>query len=56
MLAMSSTHSQFEESIGNLQHQDVGVVVLVADQDAFARPPHAMLLVVFLQTFQAGEH
>ena len=32
------------------------MVVLVADEDAFARPSHAMLLVVFLQTFQTGEH
>ena len=48
--------SQFEESIGDLQHQDVRMVVLVADEDAFARPSHAMLLVVFLQTFQTGKH
>ena len=37
---------QLEESIRDLQHQDMWVVMLVADQHAFAGPPHAMLLVV----------
>ena len=44
-----SEGSQLEESIGNLQHQDVWVVVFMADKDALARPSHAMLFVVLLQ-------
>lgn len=46
---------QLEEGIGDLQHQDVGVVVLVADEDALAGAAHAMLVVVFLQALQAGQ-
>ena len=37
---------QLEEGIGDLQHQYVRVVMLVADQYAFAGSPHAMLFVV----------
>jgi len=37
---------QLEEGVCDLQHEDVRVVVLVADQDAFAGPSHAMLRVV----------
>lgn len=37
---------QLEEGVCDLQHEDVRVVVLVADQDAFASPSHAMLRVV----------
>lgn len=33
---------QLEEGVCNLQHEDVRVVVLVADQDAFACAAHAM--------------
>ena len=41
---------QLEEGVRDLQHEDVRVVVLVADQDAFARPSHAMFLVVFFES------
>lgn len=41
-----SMYSQLEECIGDLEHQDVGMIVFMADEDAFARSPHAMLLVV----------
>ena len=30
------------------------VVVLVADEDALGRPPHAMFFIVLFQTLQAG--
>ena len=39
---------QFEEGIGNLQHEDVRMVVLMAHQYTFTRPPHAIFFVVFL--------
>lgn len=32
------------------------MVVLVADQDALASPPHAMFLVVFLQSLQPRKY
>jgi hypothetical protein len=46
--------SQLEERICDLQHQNVRMIVLVADQDALARASHSMLLVVFFQSFQPG--
>ena len=45
--------SQLEEGIGNLQHQHVRVVVLVANQDALTRPPHAMFAIVLFQSSQS---
>ena len=50
---MSIIYAQFEECIRNLQHEDVRVVVLVADQDALACPSHTTCLVVFLQSLQS---
>lgn len=53
---VSTANSQLEEGIGNLQHQDVRVVVFVADEDALAGAPHAVLLIVLLQTLQSSQH
>lgn len=47
---------QLEEGIRNLQHQNVWMIVLVADQDPFARPTHAMLIVVLFQSFQPRKY
>lgn len=49
-------HVQLEECVGDLQHQNVWVVVFMADQDPFARSPHAMLFVMLLQPLQARDH
>lgn len=49
-------HLQLEEGVCDLQHEDVRVVVLVADQHTLARPSHTMFLVVFLKALQAREH
>lgn len=46
---------EFEERVGDLQHEDVGVVVFVADEDAFASAPHAVLGVVFFEALEARE-
>jgi len=46
---------ELEEGVRDLQHQDVGVVVLVADEDALAGAAHAMGGVVLLETLEAGE-
>ena len=43
---------QLEECICNLQHEDVRVVVLVADKYAFTCPSHAMFLVMLFETLQ----
>ena len=39
-----------------MQHEDVRVVVLVADEDAFACSAHAMLGVVLFQSLQSREY
>ena len=38
---------QFEECIGDLQHQDMRVVMLMADEYTLASSSHAMLFVMF---------
>ena len=43
---------QLEEGVGDLQHEDVRVVVLVADEDPLAGAPHPVRGVVL---FEAGE-
>lgn len=40
------SYVQFEERIRYLQHQDMGMIVFVADEDPFACSSHAMLVVV----------
>ena len=51
-----SLHVQFEERVRDLQHQDVRVVVFVADQHALARAPHAVRVIMFFQALEAREH
>jgi hypothetical protein len=46
-------NAQLEEGVCDLQHKDVRVVVLMADQDGLARPSHAMLVVVLFESLQA---
>ena len=43
ILRLQVVAGQLEEGVGDLQHQDVGMVVFVADEDAFAGSAHAML-------------
>lgn len=47
---------QLEEGVGDLQHQDMRVVVLVAHQYAFTGAPHPVRAVVLLQPLQARDH
>lgn len=47
---------QLEECVRNLQHQYMWVIVLMADQDALACPPHSMLLVVLLQPIESRKN
>lgn len=46
---------QLEEGIGDLQHQDVRMIVLVADEDAFAGAAHTMDIVVLFETLEARQ-
>lgn len=46
---------QLEEGVRYLQHQNVRVIVLVADEDALASAAHSMGCVVLLEASQAGE-
>jgi hypothetical protein len=39
---------QLEESIRNLQHQNVWMIMFMAYQNTFASSPHAILLIMFL--------
>lgn len=47
---------ELEEGVCDLKHQDVGVVVLVADEDALAGASHAMLVVVLLKAVKSSDH
>ena len=47
---------QLEKRVRNLQHQNVRVVVFVADQDTLAGSAHAMFHVVLFQSLQACKH
>ena len=47
---------QLEKGVRNLQHQNMWMVVLVADQDTLAGSAHAMLYVVFFQSLETCEH
>lgn len=47
---------ELEESICDLEHEDVRVVVLVADEDALASAAHAMLVVVLLEALKSGDN
>ena len=45
----TNAHVQFEEGIGDLEHENVRVTVFVTDEDTLARPPHSMLFIVLLK-------
>ena len=46
-----SSGVQLEESVCNLQHEDVRVVVLMADEDAFACSSHSILFIMLFKSF-----
>lgn len=49
LLAKNQENVQLEEGVCDLEHEDMRVVMLVADQDAFTRPSQTMFLVMFFQ-------
>ena len=56
ILGLEVVAGQLEEGVCDLQHEDVRVVVLVADQDALAGAPHPVRRVVLLQPLKSGDH
>ena len=48
--------TQLEKRVCNLQHQNVWMIVLVADQDTLASTAHAMFFVVLFQSLQTRQH
>jgi len=49
-------HLQLEESIGNLQHEDMWMIMLMADEDTLTRSPHPILLVVLFEPLQPRKY
>lgn len=45
---------QLEKRVRNLQHEDMGVAVVVHDKDALYGPPHPKVFIVVLQALEAG--
>lgn len=39
---------QFKEGIGDLKHENVGVTVVMNDEDAFYRSSHAVVFIIVL--------
>jgi hypothetical protein len=56
ILRLEVVARQLEECVRYLQHQDVRVVVLVADEDPFAGAPHAVHDIMFFEAFEARKH
>lgn len=46
------SYAQLEECVGNLEHQNVRVAVVVDKQDALNRAAHSTLIIVVLQPLQ----
>ena len=42
--------SQLEKRVRDLQHEDMGVTMIVHDEDAFYGAPHSKVFIVILQT------
>jgi hypothetical protein len=55
ILGVQVVSRQLEEGVGDLQHQDVGMVMFVADKNAFASPSHSMSDIVLFKALEACE-
>jgi len=47
---------QLEEGVCDLQHEDVWVIVVVADKNALTGSSHAVFVVVLFQALQTSEY
>ena len=45
---------QLEKRVRDLQHEDVGMAVIVHDKDTFNSPPHSKIFIVVLQTLETS--
>jgi hypothetical protein len=45
-------HAQLEKGVGNLQHEDVRVAMVMNYKDALDRPAHAKVLIVVLEALE----
>ena len=45
---------QLEKRVRDLQHEDMGVTVVVHDENAFHGPPHSEVFIVVLQALEAS--
>jgi hypothetical protein len=45
---------QLEKRVRDLQHEDMGVTVIVHDEDTFDGPPHSEIFIVVLQALEAS--
>lgn len=46
---------QFEESVCNLKHKNMRVIMFVAHQDTLASPSHAIVFIVLSKTLKPGD-
>src|SRR6478609_4905190 len=47
---------ELEEGVGNLQHQNMWMVVFMTNENAFASASHAMFRIVLLESLQASDY
>jgi len=45
---------QLEKRVRDLQHEDMGMTVIVHDEDTFNSPPHSKIFIVVLQTLETS--
>jgi hypothetical protein len=53
---MKKEHSQLEKRVGDLQHKNMRVPMIVHHKDPFHSASHSKVLIVVLQTLQARRH
>lgn len=56
MIQRDGIHLQLEEGIGDLEHQNVGDAVLVADQDTLAGTADTVELILLFEAVQSLDH
>jgi hypothetical protein len=50
------SNSQFEKCIGDLQHEDMGMAVVVYNKDSFYGTAHSKVFIIVLQPLKAGRY
>jgi hypothetical protein len=47
---------QLEKRVRDLQHEDVGMTMVVHDEDAFHGPPHSKVFIIILQALETSRY